>query len=161
MDESGLTRFSGGWYCAIVPAGYIGSSLAGCVLLFSGFGRKPSRCMAIVVSLILLTTLFLAGSLLTAIISLALIAGMAFAIWYEEGLYIQYIILFMGTIASIVSILNILSSTVFHTIEGSDAVAFAQHCSFLVPSFVYGIIWALISAGLIAASVCIALIYFK
>jgi Peptidase M50B-like len=161
MDESGLTRFSGGWYCAIVPAGYIGSSLAGCILLFAGFGKKSSRYLAIAINIILVLTLFWAGSLATIIISVVLVAAMTFSVWYQEGVYTQYLIIFMGTIASIVSVLNILSSTVFHTIDGSDAVAFAKHCSFLVPSFVYGLLWAFSSLTLIAASVGAALIFFK
>jgi hypothetical protein len=86
---------------------------------------------------------------------------MSCVVWYEEGRYTQFVILFMGTIASIISVLNILSSTVFHTIDGSDAVAFAQRCSVLIPAFVYGLLWALISLVLIAGSIALALIFYK
>lgn len=161
MDESGLTRFSGGWHCAIAPAGYIGSSVAGCAILFTGFSQKHSRYTAIVICIILLLTLALAGSFSTIIIAAFLITGMGFAIWYQEGRYVQYLILFMGTIASIVSILNILSSTVFHTIPGSDATVFAKQCSVLLPAFVFGLIWALISVALLAGSIGAALAFYK
>lgn len=43
MNEAGATRFSGGWPCLILPAGYIGSTAMGAVLLFTGFGHRTSR----------------------------------------------------------------------------------------------------------------------
>lgn len=161
MDESGLTRFSGGWLCFIVPAGYIGSSLIGCVLLFTGFSQRASRWMAGVIGVILVITCLLAGSFMTLLMGLGLSAFLGSAVWYQEGKYTQYLILFMGTIGSVVSLLNILGSTVFHTIEGSDATVFASKCSILIPAFVYGIIWLAISAIIIGLSLCLAIKYQK
>lgn len=161
MDESGLTRFSGGWYCAIVPAGYIGTSLSGSILLFTGFSPRASRWAAGVVGIILGITCFWAGSVMTLIMAIGLALLLGLAVFYQEGKYTQYLILFMGTIASVVSLLNIMSSTVFHTIDGSDATAFAKHCSILVPAFAYGILWFLISSLVIALTLCLALRYTK
>lgn len=160
MDESGLTRFHGGISCAIIPAGYLGSSLIGGILLFCGFRQKTSRWMAAAVGVILAATFWL-GDLKTMIIALILAAGLAGAVWYEEGKYTQYFILFMGTSASVVSLLNILSSTVFHTIDGSDATAFAKECSFLIPAFVFGLLWMVISVILIGVTLLLAIKYTK
>lgn len=161
MDESGLTRFSGGLFCLIVPAGYIGSSLFGCILLFTGFERRWSKYMAMVVGVILAITCLLSGTIMTMIMSLGLAALLAAASFYEDGKYTQYLILFMGTCASTVSILNILSSTVFHTINGSDAAIFAKHCSILIPAFVYGILWAVISVFMIMVTLLLAVRYTR
>lgn len=157
MDESGLTRFSGGWYCAIVPAGYMGSSLIGCVLLATGFSQKASRYTSAAVGVILAITCIWAGSVMTMVMSLVLAAALGGAVFFREGRFTQYLVLFMGTSASLVSILNIVSSTVFHTIEGSDATAFARRCSILIPAFVYGIIWAIVSIVLVGGSLLLAI----
>jgi hypothetical protein len=42
LDKSGLIRYVGGSVCLILPAGYIGSSVAGGVLLFFSFDKKYS-----------------------------------------------------------------------------------------------------------------------
>jgi len=161
MDESGLTRFQGGWYCAILPAGYIGSTCTGCILLYTAFSPRASRYTAAAVGLILGVTCLMAGSVMTAVMSVGLAVMLGGAVWWREGQYTQYFVMFMGTIASTVSLLNILSSTVFHTIDGSDATAFAKHCSVLVPAFVFGLLWLLISVLLVAGTLCLAIRYTK
>jgi len=161
LNESGVTRFYGGWRCGVLPAGYIGSTAAGAILLFTGFGIKSSKYISIAVNLILAATLYWAHTMFTIIITLVLVAMMLGAYIYQDGIYQRYFILFMGAIGCLVSILNITSTTVFNTIDGSDAAEFARHCSILVPAFVYGILWCVISLFIIVVSISAALIVFK
>lgn len=161
MDESGLTRFSGGWSCFILPAGYIGSTLIGAIMLFMAFGHRSSNWTALGVLGILLITLWYSDGLFTVISSLTLMALVGWAWYYRDGTYTRHFILFLGAIASFQGILSILNTTVFHTIEGSDAYVFARKCSFLIPAFVYGLLWFIISLALVGASLASALVFFK
>lgn len=113
------------------------------------------------VAAILALTLYWSGSLFTVISSVSLMAMMGGVAFYQEGRILRYFILFMGAIGCLSSLLSIANSTIFHVIEGSDAVQFARHCSVLIPSVVYGFLWLVVSIGAIAASICGALICFK
>ncbi|PJF16992.1 hypothetical protein PSACC_03197 [Paramicrosporidium saccamoebae] len=161
FDESGATRFSGGWLCLILPAGYIGSTLIGALLVFMAFGHRTAKWSAVIVILILLVTLFFSSGLFTILSSLGLTALLGFAFMFKDGAFTRHVILFLGAIASVQSILSILNATVFNTIEGSDAYVFAHRCSVLIPAFVYGILWFIISLALLALSVLSALVVFK
>jgi len=70
-------------------------------------------------------------------------------------------LLIFRLIASIQAILSILGSTVFNTIEASDAFQFATRCSILLPAFFYGFLWFLVSICLIIASIVLAIIFNK
>jgi len=161
-DESGFTRFVGGWTCMVAPAGYVGSAIAGAVLLFGGFApEKYAKYMALGVNAILLLTLYWASSWFTRVMALVLIGMVGITWWWKEGILVRYLVLFMGAIGSILSLLSIFSTTVIHTIQGSDAVVFAKQCSILIPAFIYGFLWLIISIGIICISVGLALIVFK
>ncbi|GES86672.1 hypothetical protein GLOIN_2v1659360 [Rhizophagus clarus] len=42
-DEGGVTRMRGGFSCCTLPAGYLGSSLIGAILIFCGFDDTDNR----------------------------------------------------------------------------------------------------------------------
>lgn len=161
MSEAGLTRFQGGWFCAIVPAGYIGSTLIGALLLFLAFGYRTARGTGIGVLTILVITLFYAGDIFTVVATIVLFVLVLAAILWHGGAWARHFVLFLGAIASVESILAILNGTVFHTIPGSDAYVFSRRCSVIVPAFAYGLLWLVISALLIALSLFSALIVFR
>lgn len=161
MDESGVTRFQGGWFCFILPAGYVGSTLAGALLVFSSFGRKTSRWVAGGVATLLLFTLYWAGDIYTVVASISICFALIAACTYQGGLFCRHVIALLGAVCSLQACLAILSSTVLHTIEGSDAYVFARKCSVLLPAFVYGIIWLLVSVLLLFTSVLMAIVCFK
>ena len=161
VNESGLTRFQGGWPCFTLPAGYIGSTLIGAILLFTAFGKKTSKGAVIGVMAVLLMTFFYASGLFTFISTALLAAMVAFFYFFQDGAFTQHFVLFLGAMASLEGMLAILNTTVLHTIEGSDAHVFARRCSFLIPAFVYGIIWFLLSGLLIALSLFSAIAFYK
>lgn len=161
VNEAGATRFHGGWPCAILPAGYIGSALIGAILVFMAFGRKTARWTAVGIMGILIITLFYSYWLFTIISALGLMAMLGLAIWYKEGAFTRHFILILGVCACMQSITSILNTTVFNTVEGSDAYVFARRCSFLIPAFVYGLLWFIISMTLQIVAIGAALITFK
>lgn len=96
MDESGATRFSGGWVCLILPAGYIGSTLVGALLLFTGFSYRASRYMAIAIAAILAATFYYSGSLFTYLCSSALLLLTIAAYFFKDGAFTRHFVLFLG-----------------------------------------------------------------
>ncbi len=160
MDESGVTRFVGGAHCLILPAGYIGSSVAGAGLLILSFNQKCSRFAAGGTALILLATLYWAGSVFTVVSAVVMIVALL-AVMYKGDEWLQLVILFMGTMGSVTAMLSIASHLIKHQTDGSDAVQFALHCSFLIPSKVFGALWFVISGAVIIGSILCGIVIFK
>ena len=159
-NESGVTRFVGGMRCAVLPAGYCGSSLAGAVLIVLSFGEKSAKIAAIGTALVLLATVYWAGTIFTAVSVVFMIVAIGLVYYYAPK-QLNKVILFMGVMGSLVSLLSIFSHLISNTIEGSDAVEFARHCSVLVPSWVYGISWLVLSTGIILFSVALGIYIYK
>lgn len=159
-NESGVTRFVGGMRCLILPAGYCGSSLAGAALLVLSFGEKSAKIAAGITGFILLATVYWAGTVFT-VFSVAFMILSLFLVYYYVPRYLPKVILFMGVMGSLVSLLSISSHLITNTIEGSDAVEFARHCSILVPSMVYGVCWFILSLALISGSMALGIYIFK
>ena len=150
-NESGVTRFRGGFRCLILPAGYLGSSLAGAVLLVLSFGEKSAKAAAVGTGIVLLSTIYWSGTIFTAVSVIFMTAALVIVYVYLPK-HLTKVILFMGVMGSLVSLLSIFSHLITNTIEGSDAVEFAKHCSVLIPSMFYGIGWFIFSTLLIVGS---------
>lgn len=159
-NESGVTRFVGGMRCLILPAGYLGSSLAGSVLLVLSFGEKSAKIASGIVGIVLLSTIFWAGTLFTVSSVIFMLAALLI-VHFAFPSYLPKVILFMGVMGSLVSLLSIFSHLISNRIEGSDAVEFARHCSILVPSMVYGVCWFGFAGGLIAFSLALGIYIYK
>jgi len=159
-NESGVTRFRGGFRCLILPAGYLGSSLAGAVLLVLSFGEKSAKIAAAGTGIVLLSTIYWAGTVFTAISVIFMTAALLIVYFYFPK-YLSKVILFMGVMGSLVSLLSIFSHLITNTIDGSDAVEFAKHCSVLIPSMFYGIGWLLFSTILIIGSMGLGVYIYK
>jgi hypothetical protein len=159
-DESGVTRFVGGSPCLILPAGYIGSSVAGAALLVLSFSRQCSKFAAGGTALILLATLYWAGSVFTVFSAVAMIAALL-AVAYTGDHWLQLVVLFMGSMGSVTAMLSIASHLISNQIDGSDAVQFAKQCSFLIPSTVFGVLWFAVSGLVILSSILCGIALFK
>lgn len=68
----------GGLTCWTLPAGYLGSSLIGALLIFSGFDTTASKVASIVVGVIMLFTLWWARRSWFTILSTLFAAGCEF-----------------------------------------------------------------------------------
>jgi len=96
FDESGLTRFAGGSICLVLPAGYIGSSLAGAVLLAMGFGIRSAKWSAYGVLAIVALTVFFAGSVFTVISAAIIFVLLLAAVLFRDGKYTRHVVLLVG-----------------------------------------------------------------
>lgn len=100
-NEGGATWYSGGDPRWILPFGYIGSSLIGGLLVFSGFNRTAVKCSALLLEIALLVLVWYGNWYARLIIGLFLLAipGM----WYlddkKDVFYLTYFILFMGYVS--------------------------------------------------------------
>lgn len=159
-NESGVTRFVGGMKCLILPAGYLGSSLAGAILLVLSFGEKSAKIAAGVTGIVLLATIYWAGTIFTAFSVIFMIISLLLVYYYVPR-YLSKLILFMGVMGSVVSLLSIVSHLITNKIDGSDAVEFARHCSILVPSTVYGVCWFVFACALITFSMLLGIYIYK
>lgn len=159
--EAGATRFSGGWPCLILPAGYIGSTAVGALLVFLAFGRRTARWTTIGVMAILAITLLYAHDLFTLISAVFLLVLLGGAWWYKDGAFARHFIIILGVCASLNALTSIINTTVFHTIKGSDAYEFSKRCSILIPAFMYGILWFIVSLAIQALSIAAGLVFFR
>lgn len=161
LDESGLTRHVGGWRCAVLPAGYVGSTAAGALLVFAAFGARAARIAAGAVLCVLAATAYFAADVVTLAAVVALSAMLLYAVLRSGGQYCRHAVAALGAVCSLHGLVCILASTVFDYVPESDAARFAAECSFLVPAFVYGLLWLAVSAALVLLSVLSALVLLK
>ncbi|KNZ64526.1 uncharacterized protein VP01_1019g7 [Puccinia sorghi] len=167
--EGGLTKMRGGIRACTLPAGYLGSSLIGALLIFAGFDTVASKvnkilsfftkicfipiCKAqkqlfsvadqvasIVLAVMLLITLWWARNWLTRVVVVMAI-GMMVALWFiDHGSPLRFYVLFNGVMSCLYSVWDIVDDLVFRKVNESDASQFAALCP-LIPSRVWGVIW--------------------
>ena len=94
----GLTTYVGNrrTQCLALPAGYLGSSLLGGILVFCGFNITASKGAAIMLILCLVLTMFWARNLLAIGICFFFAGIVALLWWLDGGKYLKYFTLFLG-----------------------------------------------------------------
>ncbi|KAJ2161924.1 hypothetical protein GGF46_001115 [Coemansia sp. RSA 552] len=158
-DEGGLTRMTGGKWCCVMPAGYLGSSLLGALMVFAGFDVLASKIVSVIIGVCLLGTLFWARNWLTRIITV-LFVGLIVGLWFTpDGVGLRYVVLFMGVMSSLYCLWDIVDDTLRRKVNESDATKFAQktHCS----SRCCGFIWLLVSLVFVVAAILLGLAFLK
>ena len=95
-DLGGATELRGGVRCITLPAGYLGSSLIGAAMIFSGFDLLASQITSIIVMLALLVTLYWAKNWLLRGLTVLFVAFIALLWWLGGGVGLPYVVLFMG-----------------------------------------------------------------
>ena len=144
-DESGYCESMGGIKWIIIPAGYIGSMIFGCLIFI--FSMKNVKVISYFLSIcmLILTILFVKNTFGFIIgISFPIILFITYKINIEINKYFVQII---GLICIIYSIIDIKDDLIMNTISGSDACAMSQYIP--LPPFIWGLIWMIIS-GVIA-----------
>lgn len=127
-DESGETISYGVWKFSlpiVYSAGYLGSSLSGGLLLFSGFQKKHTRHFTLYFGLFL----FLSTISFTSIFSYAFQVGVFWAIFFILGALLGEIIssfqlILVGTAISLYSLYDL--SDFAHSMKNSDAGVLAS-----------------------------------
>ena len=80
--EGGVTHMRGGISAVTLPAGYLGSSLIGALLIFCGFDIVASKVASIVLGVCFLLTLWWARKDWLTILTVILAVGLLVACWF-------------------------------------------------------------------------------
>lgn len=90
--EGGVTHMTGGISAITLPAGYLGSSLIGALLIFCGFNIVASKVASIVLGVCFLLTLWWARrdwlTIVTVLLAVALLVGCWFIAHGEALRYV-------------------------------------------------------------------------
>lgn len=81
-NEGGVTHFTGGRPSLTLPAGYLGSSLIGALLIFCGFHVVASKVASIVLGVCFLLTLWWARKDWLTYLTIGLAVGLLVACWF-------------------------------------------------------------------------------
>ncbi|KAJ2613376.1 hypothetical protein EV177_002552 [Coemansia sp. RSA 1804] len=158
-DEGGQTLMSGGKWCCVMPAGYLGSSLLGALMVFAGFNVLASKIVSVIIGVCLLATLFWAKNWLTRGITV-LFVGLIVGLWFTpHGIGLRYVVLFMGVMSSLYCLWDIVDDTVRRKVNESDATKFAEktHCS----SRLCGLSWLFLSLVFLVGAILLGLAFLK
>lgn len=80
--EGGVTHMQGGISAVTLPAGYLGSSIIGALLIFAGFNIVASKVASIILGVCFLLTLWWARKDWLTIITVLLAVGLLVACWF-------------------------------------------------------------------------------
>lgn len=145
-----------------LPAGYLGSSLIGAILVMCGFNILASKIASIFLGVCLLFTLWWAKNWLTRGIGILFIGVMIFLWWLAHGVGLRYFVLFIGVMSCLYCLWDILDDLVFRKLHESDASKFAQVCGgSCMSSRAWGVFWFIISLIFFIVGILIGLAAFK
>uniref|UniRef100_A0A5B6YLF6 Peptidase M50B-like protein n=1 Tax=Davidia involucrata TaxID=16924 RepID=A0A5B6YLF6_DAVIN len=132
-DEGGTTQTRGGVYWLILPAGYLGSSFWGMVLIIASTNLLTARIAAGCFAFALLVVLFVAKN------------------WTLRGLCI-------GVMNSLFSVYDIYDDLISRRVHSSDAEKFAEVCPCPCNGVGWGVIWGFISFLFLCGSTYLGLV---
>ncbi|KAL1934648.1 hypothetical protein VTP01DRAFT_6830 [Rhizomucor pusillus] len=160
-DEGGVTRMRGGIPMCTLPAGYLGSSAIGAILVMLGFDLLGSKIASVFLGVCLLITLWWAKNWLTRGIGVLFI-GLIVLLWFvAHGVGLKYFVLFIGVMSCLYCLWDILDDLVFRKAHESDAAKFAKLCGNCMSSRIWGVLWFFISLVFFIAGILIGLAAFK
>ncbi|KXS19235.1 hypothetical protein M427DRAFT_109089 [Gonapodya prolifera JEL478] len=157
----GVTHTKGGIATISLPAGYIGSTFWGSLMLFAGFDVTASKWVSIVVAGVLLLLLIWARNWLARGIAISF-AALIVLLFIFVPVALRYAMLWMGTMSALYSLYDIVDDLIKRRVNESDASQFSRVCGrgILSPK-VWGVLWLLIAIIFVAASIIGAIIAFK
>ncbi|CAN0852236.1 hypothetical protein LINGRAHAP2_LOCUS36208 [Linum grandiflorum] len=160
-NEGGVTQTRGGIYWLILPAGYIGSSFWGMLLILASTNLLTARIAAGCLGLALLVVLFIAKNWTLRGLCIGFIVFLA-VIWvlqeYTKVKILRYVILFIGVMNSLFSVYDIYDDLISRRVHSSDAEKFAELCPCPCTGVGWGIIWGMISFIFLCASIYLGLV---
>ena len=147
-EEGGLTTTRGGWPFVILSAGYLGSMLAGGVLLYLSSYRRWGRALMIMLAgLIALSTLLFFRNFFGVIYGLLAAAAMLFSAYRLPTTVNFYILRFIAIASCLYAVLDIRSDLFTLAPTGSgivnDAVTLNRFTG--IPSIIWAVLWMIIS----------------
>lgn len=100
----------GGKSAITLPAGYLGSSLIGALLIFCGFDIVASKIASLVLGVCFLLTLWWGKRDWLTIVTILLAVGLLVAFWFiAHAEPLRFLVLFIGVMSSLYSVWDIVS----------------------------------------------------
>ncbi|PVU90204.1 hypothetical protein BB561_004984 [Smittium simulii] len=158
-NEGGSTTMTGGSLYCTLPAGYLGSSFIGALMIFCGFNETATKVASVLIVLCLLVTLFWSRNILSAVVSISFIAVIILLWVFWDGKGLKYIILFMGVMSCFYSLWDIVDDLIARKVNDSDATLFAKATGF--SSRCCGCLWLMVSLIFFVGSVLLGIVAFK
>jgi len=151
-NEGGVTHMRGGKQAFTLPAGYLGSSLIGALLIFCGFDIVASKVASIVLAVCFLLTLWWARRDWLTIMTVLLAVGLLVACWFiAHAEPLRFVVLFIGVMSSLYSVWDICDDLILRKVNSSDASVFAKRYG--GSSQCWGVIWSIISLCFMVAGI--------
>ncbi|XP_071901807.1 uncharacterized protein [Coffea arabica] len=160
-DEGGATHTRGGVYWFILPAGYLGSSFWGMVLILASTNLLTARIAAGCLAVALVIVLFIAKNWTLRGLCIGFIVFIAIVWVLQETTRIRilrYIILFIGVMNSLFSIYDIYGDLISRRVHISDAEKFAEVCPCPCNGVGWGVIWGFISLLFLCAAAYLGMV---
>ncbi|KAJ3369011.1 hypothetical protein GGF31_005972 [Allomyces arbusculus] len=158
-DEGGATRIRGGSACLVLPAGYIGSSVFGSLLVFCSFNPIACKVAASVVGLSLLATLWWARDNFTRALTIFWIAVLVLEWVARDGVWLSSFVIAVGTMSVAYSFWDMIEDLIRRRVNHSDAAIFAERYGG-TPQF-WGVFWFFISLLILAFAVIMAMLVWQ
>jgi hypothetical protein len=159
-NEGGVTKYVGGCRILVIPAGYVGSAIWGCIFVMLSGGKKTATGAAVFLVLILLVSLCYAPNRTTVKINLfyaVLTSIFIYLEWMVFSPILNYIVLFYGEFVGVHAIFDTYQDTIKRTVLNSDAYACYEQCPCCLPKCV-GMQWAFLNILLQILGIWIALV---
>mmetsp|Transcript_17036 Transcript_17036/g.46823 ORF Transcript_17036/g.46823 Transcript_17036/m.46823 type:complete len:237 (-) Transcript_17036:472-1182(-) len=129
QNEGGITNFRGGWKPAIIPAGYVGVSFWGGVLVALSGSKIGATVAASIFMLALAVCLRYSPNRMLVGLCIGFFVitlGVTLLEWLVFDPLLQFVTLFYGVFVGWYGIMDIWDDTISRTVEGSDAHACFQ-----------------------------------
>eukprot|EP00457_Paulinella_chromatophora_P014254 gb/GEZN01014656.1/.p1 GENE.gb/GEZN01014656.1/~~gb/GEZN01014656.1/.p1 ORF type:complete len:243 (-),score=16.53 gb/GEZN01014656.1/:185-913(-) len=164
-NQGGLTKYRGGKWFIVMPAGYLGSSLWGCVILvMASAGNDTALAIAIILgaALLIVGTVYAANCTIRMVcfLFIVVIVGflcLDFLVLQDAKMKATPIVLvFLGTLNASYAVRDIWDDTISRKEPASDAYKFAEktHC----PARCCGMLWGLISLAFLCSAIYFSLV---
>lgn len=142
----------GGWNAVTLPAGYLGSSLIGALLVFCGFDIVASKVASIVLGVCFLLTLWWGRRDWLTILTVVAAVGLIVAFWFiKHAEPLRFLVLFIGVMSAWYSAWDICDDLILRKVNSSDASVFAKRYG--GSSICWGIFWCFISLAFLAVGI--------
>jgi len=153
-EEGGVTFTRGGWPFIILSAGYLGSLLAGSVLLYLSSRRRGGRGLMIALAvLIAASTLLFVRNFFGVIYGLLAAAALWFSAYRLPTRVNLYIVRFIAVACCLYALLDIRSDLFsFAPVSGAvvnDAIALNRLTG--IPALIWSVLWLVVSLWVLAA----------
>ncbi|GAA5907811.1 M50 family metallopeptidase [Sporobolomyces salmoneus] len=160
-NQGGATTTEGGWPFLSLPAGYIGSTTIGSLLIFASFDQKASKIAAVPAFLLLCLVSYWARKSRFTLINIGAMAGLLVIFFFiSHSVFLPFLLINIGVMNVMYSVFDQIDDLVLHKINASDVCAFQELYPWL-PAQVWGAVWTTFSLTGLTLSVLGGIAFFK